>query len=117
MKKGPAKKKALTPKRKYTKRKGKKQIQEKINMGGGEDQLFKIQEFSGALRLVGFRTTNEYKKMENALKKLQPKEAFVIKKEWKVFAHKIVNELQLEIKIVVIKIMGNDALVRVVRLY
>ncbi len=112
MKKGPAKKNsAPTPKRKYTKR-----VKEKDNTGGGDTQLFKIEKFEGNMREVGFRTTPEYQRLTAALQKIKPKEGFVIKRTWKTSAHRIVRELQLEIKIVAIKVAGNDEYVRVVRM-
>jgi hypothetical protein len=68
------------------------------------------------MREVGFRTTDNYQHLVNALKKIKPKEGFVIKRTWKTAAHRIVRELQLEIKIVAIAVAGNDDYVRVVRM-
>lgn len=116
MKKRPAKKSAPTPKRKYTTRKTEEQIIEKMHTGGGEDQLFKIEKYEGLLRNTGFRSTENFLRLKNALKHLKVKEAFVIRKEWKAFAHRIVQEEQYPIKIVAVAIAGNDAQLRVVRI-
>lgn len=78
--------------------------------------MFKIEKYEGTLRNTGFRSTTDFIKLRDTLSKIKPKEAFVIKKEWKGYAHKIVREEQLPYKIVAMAIVGNDAFVRIVRI-
>jgi hypothetical protein len=111
MTKRPAKKKAPTPKRKYTKR----NIKENDDTGGGDLQLFRIETYDGNFRQNGFRNTSDYKKLVSTIEKLQLREMFAIKKEWKNYPHKIVKELQLKMKIMIVKIPDNANHFRIVR--
>jgi len=88
-----------------------------MSWGGGEKPTFKIEAYDGPLRQVGFKFSDDYKKLENTLEKIKPREAFTIPKEWTGHVHNIVRDKQLQIKVVVIKIVDNDKHRRVLRLY
>ncbi len=121
-KRGPAKKKnAPTPER-TGKRKYKKRSTKDI-VGGGEissDSGFSLLTVEKYETIAGnggaFRWSSEYRKMEQLLKKLNVKEGFIIKEDWKNWPHKIVRELELGWVISIQKIAGNDKVRRVVRL-
>jgi len=119
-KRGPAKKNAPTPAKK-TKRKYTKRSTKSVVGGGGEIQsdnglaLLRVEKFETVSIKTGFRWTDEYRMMEQLIKKLNPKEGFNIKAEWKSWPHKIVKELQLRIVLVTQAVAGNDQVRRVVR--
>lgn len=127
-KKKTAKKKGATPaKRAYKKR------ATKVDEGGGEPhrapvashkkfetedgiELLAVEKFEGISTKSSFRFTPEYQKLVHILRHLKPKEGFIIRDDWKNWPHRMVEELQLPIKISITKVVGNDAVKRVVRL-
>jgi hypothetical protein len=128
--KRPAKKNAPTPKkkgkggvaiakRKYTRRESGVQIPEppvKVEpFDEGGMKLFAIEKYNGTLYRSGFEMTKEYLMLDALIRKLNPREGFIIKAEWKRYAHVVVKRNELKIQIRVLKIPTMDNYVRVVR--
>lgn len=118
MKKGPAKKTAPTPKRKYKPRK------KKDETGGGVDkkanhqptELLQLEKVDMASLARTRRIDLEVVKMEDLLKKIKVQEGFLIKKAWVKYIWRIVDDAQLKITIRTFGVVGNDKVRRVVRL-
>lgn len=78
-------------------------------------KMFVIEKFTGTLYRSGFEMTKEYKMLEALIRKMNPKEGFVIKAEWRRYPQLIVKGNDLKIQIRVLKIPKMDNFVRVVR--
>ena len=78
-------------------------------------KMFAIEKFTGTLYRSGFEMTKEYKMLEALIRKMNPKEGFIIKAEWKRYPHIVVKTNELKIQLRVLKIPTMENFVRVVR--
>jgi len=122
-KKKSVKKKAVPAKRKYSRRTLPDKIKQKesakteleISTTKLEESLFKIEKFDGDFNRQTFQLTQDYAQLKEAITKVKPSEAFVIRKKWGMHAYRMVDDLQLKIKIKIVAIPGVEY-ARVVRL-
>ena len=116
-KKKPVKKKAVPAKRKYEKRNSPDKIKHgsEVSMAKLEASLFKIEKVDGAFNRQTFQLTHDYAQLKEAITKMKPSEGFVIRKKWVMHAYRMVDDLQLKIKIKIVAIPGVEY-ARVIRL-
>lgn len=82
----------------------------------GDIELLSLEKGITPKRIIGYTETEEFKRVKQLLMAMQPRESFVIKKEWSQWPVKIIRETQLPVVIRVGKIEGNQNVKRVYRI-